>query len=84
MEKLALALVVAVRKLRPYFQAYSVTVPTNFPLQQFMQQPNVSSRLILWAFELTQYDITFKPRVVIKGQALADFVAEFRGNLGFP
>ena len=84
MEKLAFALVVVVRKLHPYFQAHSVTVLTNLPLRQFMQRPDVLGRLVLWALELTQYDITFKPRVAIKGQALADFVAEFSGNLGFP
>ncbi|KAK0587512.1 hypothetical protein LWI29_024131 [Acer saccharum] len=84
MEKLAFALVVAVCKLRPYFQAHSITVLTNLPLRHFMQRPDVSGRLVLWALELIQYDITFKPHVAIKGQALADFVAEFSGNLGFP
>ncbi|KAK0601307.1 hypothetical protein LWI29_023023 [Acer saccharum] len=84
MEKLAFALVVAMLKLRPYFQAHSVTVLTNLPLRQFIQRPDMSGRLVLWALELTQYDITFKPCVAIKGQALADFVAEFSGNPGFP
>ncbi|KAL5541983.1 hypothetical protein UlMin_009693 [Ulmus minor] len=50
-EKLALALMVAARKLRPYFQAHTVIIPTKFPLKQ--------------------------PRTAIKGQALADFIAEF-------
>ncbi|KAL5576344.1 hypothetical protein UlMin_018043 [Ulmus minor] len=50
-EKLALALMVAARKLRPYFQAHTIVIPTKFPLKQ--------------------------PRTAIKGQALADFIAEF-------
>lgn len=29
-----------------------------------------------WTMELSQYDIEYKPRKAIKGQALADFVAE--------
>ena len=40
----------------------------------------MSGRLVLWAFELTQYNIIFKPRTTIKGQALADFMAEFSRN----
>ena len=34
LEKLALALVVVSRKLRPYFYAHSIEVLTNFPLCQ--------------------------------------------------
>ena len=30
-----------------------------------------------WAIELSEFDISYKPRVVIKAQAMADFVAEF-------
>lgn len=30
-----------------------------------------------WAVELGEYDIRYKPRTVIKGQALAIFVTEF-------
>ena len=33
MEKLALALVIASRKLRPYFHAHSIEVFTNYPLK---------------------------------------------------
>ncbi|XP_022856263.1 uncharacterized protein LOC111377401 [Olea europaea var. sylvestris] len=51
MEKLALALITASRKLRTYFQAHTIHVLTNLPLRQ--------------------------ARAAIKGQALADFVAEF-------
>ena len=75
LEKLAFALVTTARKLRPYFQAYTVAVVTNQPLRQFLQRPNVSSRLVLRALELTQYDIRHKARMTIKAQALADFVA---------
>ncbi|KAL5552844.1 hypothetical protein UlMin_040245 [Ulmus minor] len=33
-EKLALALMVVARKLRPYFQAHTIIIPTKFPLKQ--------------------------------------------------
>ncbi|KAK0596932.1 hypothetical protein LWI29_020323 [Acer saccharum] len=77
LEKLAFALVTTARKLRPYFQAHTVVVVTDQPLRQFLQRPDVSGRLVLWALELTQYDIRYKARTTIKAQALADFVAEF-------
>ena len=39
MDKLALALMVASRKLRPYFQAHKIVVPTKFSLKQILQKP---------------------------------------------
>ena len=44
-KKLALALVVATRKLWPYFQAHVILVLTNHPLSQVLQNPDVSGRL---------------------------------------
>ena len=35
-----------------------------------------------WAIELSQYTIQFQPRVSIKGQAVADFVAELTPSEG--
>ncbi|KAL5548054.1 hypothetical protein UlMin_003285 [Ulmus minor] len=76
-EKLALALMVAAQKLRPYFQAHTIIVPTKFPLKQVFQKPDASGRLAKWSIELGKFDIQFKPRTAIKGQALADFIVEF-------
>ena len=76
-EKLALALVVAARKLRPYFQSHVILVPTSHPLRQVLQNPDVSGRLTKWAIELGEFDIKFMSRTAVKGQAVADFVAEF-------
>ncbi|KAL5549045.1 hypothetical protein UlMin_004276 [Ulmus minor] len=68
---------VAARKLRPYFQAHTIIIPTKFPLKQVFQKPEASGRLAKWSIELGEFDIQFKPRTAIKGQALADFIAEF-------
>ncbi|KAL5753778.1 hypothetical protein ACOSP7_021998 [Xanthoceras sorbifolium] len=76
-EKMALALIVAAHKLRPYFQAHSIEVLTNCPLKQMLQKPEVSGRLTKWAIELSEFGLKFKPRTAIKGQAVADFIAEF-------
>ena len=51
-KKLALALIVTARRLRHYFQAYSITLYTNHPLRQIMQKPEISGRLVKWAIEL--------------------------------
>ncbi|XP_050289994.1 uncharacterized protein LOC126728170 [Quercus robur] len=66
MEKLAFALITASRKLRHYFQAHVINVMTDHPLKK--------------AVELSEFDIRYQPRHVIKAQALADFIAEFTPN----
>ena len=68
---------VASRKLRPYFHAHSIEVLTNYPLHQVLQKPEALGRLLNWAIELGQFDVNFCPKMTIKGQALADFIAEF-------
>lgn len=45
-EKLALALVIASRKLRPYFQSHGIDVLTNFPLKQVLQKLDATGKLI--------------------------------------
>ena len=77
MVKLALSLIIAFQKLRLYFQSYSIEVLTNLSLWQILQKPDTSGRLIKWSVELSQFDISYKPILSIKGQALADFVVEF-------
>ncbi|XP_022149417.1 protein NYNRIN-like [Momordica charantia] len=76
MEKLALALVTSARKLRPYFQAHTILVLTNLPLKNIFLKPETSGRLVKWALELSEYDIQFGPRTVLKEQAVADFIVE--------
>ena len=77
MEKIILALVTAARKLRPYFQAHTIEVPTEYPMKQVLHKPETSGRLMKWAIELSEFDIRYKPKTAIKGHILADFVMEF-------
>ena len=53
MEKLALALVIASRKLRPYFHSHPIQVLTNCLLRQVLQKLDASIRLLKWAIELS-------------------------------
>ncbi|GKE61821.1 reverse transcriptase domain-containing protein [Tanacetum coccineum] len=76
MEKLALALVHAVRWLRRYFQAHPIKVITDSPIGQVLNNSGASRRLAKWAVKLGAYGIMYVPRVAIKGQVLADFLAD--------
>lgn len=77
MEKLAFVLIIVARKLRPYFQTHTIVVQTNKPLRKTMDNPKAARRLVLWAIKLSEFDIRYRSRTVIKAQALADFIAEF-------
>ena len=80
MEKLAFALVMVARKLKPYFQAHTVVVLTDRPLRRAMSNLDAVGRLALWAIELSEFDIQYRPRTAIKGQVVTDFIAEFTHN----
>ncbi|XP_074370379.1 uncharacterized protein LOC141711645 [Apium graveolens] len=77
MEKLVYALILAARKLRPYFQAYRIEVRTAYSLWNILHKSESSGRMLKWVIELGQFDLEYCPRTAIKGQALADFILEF-------
>ncbi|XP_075665775.1 uncharacterized protein LOC142635518 [Castanea sativa] len=77
MEKLAFTLVMAARKLKPYFQAHTIVILTDKPLRRAMGSPAAAGRMALWSIELSEFDIQYRLRIAIKGQAVADFIAEF-------
>jgi len=76
LEKAALIIVVTARKLRPYFQRFSVITKTDLPVKQVLKKLDMTGRMVKWAMELAEYDVSYEPRGPIKAQALADFVAE--------
>ena len=77
MEKLILTLVTATQKLRPYFQAHTIKILTEYPMKQVLHKPETYVRLMKWAIEVSEFNIRYKPKTTIKGQILADFVMEF-------
>ena len=46
-------------------------------MKQILHKLETLGRLIKWAIEMSELDIRYKPRTVIKGQILADFIMEF-------
>ena len=77
MEKLVFALVTAARKLKLYFQAHNIIVLMDQPLKRAMSSPEAVGRMALWAIKLSEFDIQYRPRTAVKGQAVADFIAEY-------
>ena len=77
LEKLVLALVHATRKLPQYFQAHTVYVLTEYPLQSLLKRSNFTRRIAKWGTRLGAFDVRYKSRSSIKGHILANFVAEF-------
>ena len=71
-----MALITAARKMRLYFQAHLIIVMTDQPLRQMLQKPDASGWLVKWSMELSEFDISYRPRGAIKAQTLADFMVD--------
>jgi hypothetical protein len=76
-QKLLYTLLITSRKLRHYFQAHKITVPSSFPLGEIIRNRDANGRIVKWSVELGEFDIKFFPRKAIKSQILADFVSEW-------
>ncbi|XP_017428620.2 uncharacterized protein LOC108336662 [Vigna angularis] len=83
-EKIALALVMAVRRLRPYFQSHQVVVRTDHPIAKILRKPDLAGRIVGWSMELSEFGLQFEPRGFIRGQHLADFAVELPWEEGHP
>ena len=64
------------RNLRHYFQECLITVASEVPLNEIINNRDATGRIAKWAIELLPFDIIYKPRRAIKSQ-VADFVAEW-------
>ena len=77
LEKAILAIVHATRKLPHYFQAHTVVVLTQLPLKSVFRSADYTGRVAKWGTILGAFDIKYMPCTSVKGQVLADLVAEF-------
>lgn len=50
-EKMALAVMIAARKLKPYFDAHTILILSNYPLEKALQKRYASERLLRWAID---------------------------------
>nr|GFC19856.1 reverse transcriptase domain-containing protein [Tanacetum cinerariifolium] len=53
-----------------------IAVITDQPIKQIMSRPDVAGRLQKWSVMLGEHNITYRPRTSMKGQVLADLLAE--------
>ncbi|XP_075636650.1 uncharacterized protein LOC142608876 [Castanea sativa] len=77
LEKAILAVVHATRKLPYYFQSYTVVVLTQLLLRSLLRSAYYTGRIAKWGTILGAFDIKYMSRTSVKGQVLADLVAEF-------
>jgi ribonuclease HI len=79
-QKLLYVVLITLWKLRHYFQEYSASVITDYPLGNILRNQDATRRISKWAVELGTLNIDLKPRTTIKWQALVDLMAEWREN----
>jgi hypothetical protein len=54
------------RKLRNYFQEYSITIVTDYPLGDILRNQDATGGIFKWVVELSALNIDFKPRTATK------------------
>nr|KYP66883.1 Retrotransposable element Tf2 [Cajanus cajan] len=69
--------------LRHYFQSHLVVVHTDCLISKVLRKPKLAGRMMAWSVELSQFDITYRPRGPIKAQCLVDFVNELHPHSYF-
>jgi hypothetical protein len=51
-----------------------------YALGDILKSKEASDRIGKWATELSQFEITYVPRTIIKSQALADFMEDWTSS----
>jgi ribonuclease HI len=77
LEKVLYVVLMASRKLRHYFQAYHIIVPSSQPLKDIMRNREATGRIRKWVVELNEFSIDYVHKSSIQSQALADFIADW-------
>jgi hypothetical protein len=77
LEKVLYAVLMASRKLRHYFQAYHIIVPSSQPLKDILRNREATGMIGKWAVELNEFSIDYMHRSSSQSQSLADFIADW-------
>jgi len=75
-EKAGLAVVFTAWRLRHYFQSFTMIVMVDLPIRKVLQKPDIPRRMVHWVVELSEFDIRYEPRGLIKGHVYTDFMVE--------
>ncbi|XP_047263737.1 uncharacterized protein LOC124896244 [Capsicum annuum] len=74
---MCLALLYAIKKLRHYFEAYTIKLISQAdPVKFVMTQPILLGRLARWSVLFNQYEIIYTPQKAVKRQTLANFLTD--------
>ncbi|MCH81668.1 hypothetical protein A2U01_0002459, partial [Trifolium medium] len=65
---MALAVVMAARKLKNYFLAHSIIVRTDQPIKQLLARPDMIERMLKCSLKLVEFDISYESRKALKAQ----------------
>ena len=90
-EKACLVVVFASHKLRHYMLAHTTRLVAKIdPLKYLLSKAALTGRLAKWVMVLSEFDIQYVEHKAIKGQAIADQLADapmyssFPLNIDFP
>ena len=66
LEKVSLALVIVAKKLPQYFQAHTIYVVTQYPVQAIFQKSDFTGRISKWSAKIGTLDVKYLPMTTIK------------------
>lgn len=77
MEKLCLAIIFVTKKLRHYMLNHTTyVIPKAYPLMYTMNKTYKNTRKSKWIMHLIEFDLQLVSQKSIKGQVIADYLAE--------
>ncbi len=80
-EKLCLYLYFSCTRLRHYLLSNECTVICKADVVKYMLSPPIlKGRVGKWIFALTEFDLRYESPKAIKGQAIADFIVDYRDD----
>ncbi|XP_031393257.1 uncharacterized protein LOC116204989 [Punica granatum] len=80
-EKMCCALVWVMQRLRQYRLYHTIRLLSKAdPLRYLLDSPSSMRNIAKWRCQLMEYDIEYVSRTSVKGQAIADHLAEFPIN----
>ena len=73
-KKICLAMVWAIKKIKPYFQSYRVQVISRMdPMKYLHATPSLVGKLGRWLILLSEFDIEYLTKKLIKGRTISEF-----------
>ena len=76
-QKLVYGIYMTTKKVAHYFSDHSITVISDAPLSEILNNRDATGRVAKLAIELLPLDIKFEAKKAIKSQTTADFLAEW-------